>query len=74
MVKFYPHRYRNAPIHRYRIYYSARSRASVVAPLTRAVRIVYGLNELDAELRLKRELYKENQTVTQVIDVIHYPK
>jgi hypothetical protein len=35
---------------------------------------VYGLNELDAELRLKRELHKENQVVTEVHKVLEAPK
>lgn len=74
MVKLYPHRYRNAPLYRYRILYSARSRASVGDEPSKSVRTVYGLNELDAELRLKREALKENQTVTEVHKVLEVPK
>ena len=74
MVRIYPHRYCNAPLYRYRILYSARSRASVGDKPSKLVRTVYGLNELDAELRLKRELHKENQTVTEVHKVLEVPK
>lgn len=74
MVRIYPHRYRNAPIFRYRILFSARSRASVGGNPIKQVKTVYGLNELDAELRLKRELLKENQQVTEVHKVLEVPK